>query len=274
MKKIAISLLATLPLWGADGMKIFFDLDTGIEAYRYEEKSVMKIYGPMYRLDAILGFSISSFKMQVEGYYAGHMGRNIYDGALYVPNATTNKTEKIPYSTQSTEWYVGGNFKFGYFFSLSQIKPSAFIYTGMGYRFLRNKVIDKPGVKGSYQRDQSYLYLPVGLDIEIPITDRISLTAITEYRFFLKGKNRSSFSELGYDGDLFFTQEEGLGGRVGVGAKFDYAKMGIKLNLYYDYWFVDSSDKQPLYKNGVSSLTFIEPKNTTKVVGLMAGISF
>lgn len=269
MKKIAIGLLATLSLWGADRAKIFWDLETGIEAYRYEEKSVMMISGPMYRVDTILGLLIDLFKIQLEGYYSRDLNRNVYNGSLFVVN--NGKTTKTPYSTKSTDWYAGGNLKLGY--SLQQVGNS-FVYVGFGYRFLRNHVVDKPGVKGAYQRDQSYLYIPAGIDVEIPVTDNLSFISMIEHRFFLRGKNRSAFSELGYDSDLFFTQKEGLGGRVAVGVNLRYAKAEMRISLYYDYWFVENSDRQPLYKNGASNLTFIEPKNNTKAIGLMAGISF
>lgn len=275
MKKFAVSLVMILFLWAEDKVKVFFDLTTAIEAYKYEEKSVMTISGPMYRVDATLGLLLNPFRVQFEGYYSGDMGRNIYDGAIFIVDNTTQKTSKIPYSTKSKDWYAGGNLKFGLSLFPKQAQVYSFIYAGIGYRFLKNNVIDKPGIKASYPRNQSYLYLPIGVDAEIPITDYFSFVAMMEYRFFLQGMNKSEFSKLGYGKDLLFTQKEGLGGRVAVAARFRYHD-GLKaqVGFYYDYWVVEDSDKQPLNRNGAPPLVFIEPKNNTKAIGLMAGIIF
>lgn len=274
MKKFVVGLITTLFLWGEDKVKVFLDLAAGVEAYKYEEKSVMTISGPMYRVDASLGLFISPLKIQLEGYYSGDMDRNVYDGAIILFDNATQQTSRIPYSTRSKDWYAGGNLKVGLSLFPKRTDVYSFIYAGVGYRFLKNHVIDKPGIKASYPRNQIYLYLPIGVDTEIPITDYFSFVLMTEYRFFLKGMNKSGFSKLGYEKDLLFTQKEGFGGKVAVAARFHYGQLKAQIGLYYDYWFIEDSDKQPLHRNGAPTLIFIEPKNNTKVIGLMAGIIF
>lgn len=275
MKKILISLITALSLWGMEGdqIKLSLDLVSGIEAYQYEEKSVMSISGPMYRLDSNLSLLVNLFRIQLEGYYARDINQNIYKGAIFVFNNA--KSEKIPYSTQSKDWYAGGNLKLGVSFLPKQIEAHSFAYMGIGYRFLRNNVIDKPGIQASYQRDQSYLYLPFGIDAEVPITDYFSLSAMMEYRFFLQGVNKSGFSRLGYANDLVFKQKKGYGGRFAIVGKFQlYERFQAHIGFYYDYWSVEDSDQQLLRKEGLPTLTFIEPKNTTKALGFIAGLVF
>lgn len=274
MKKIAISLIATLSLWGVDRAEVFLKLDTGLESYRYEEKSIMNISGLMNRSDVTLGILVDFLRLQLEGYYVKDMGNNIYRGGISFIDPRVNKIRVVPYSTKSTDWYAGGNLKLGLSLFPEQARVHSFVYAGVGYRFLHNNVIDKPGIKASYPRDQSYLYLPVGVDAEVPLTDHFSFMAMTEYRFFLEGKNKSGFSKLGHDKDLFFTQKEGLGGRVAVGARFHSNKgPEAQISLYYDYWFIEDSNHQPLDENK-ASVVFVEPKNNTKAIGLMAGIVF
>lgn len=275
MKKFVASLIATLFLWAEDEVRVFFDLATAVETYKYEEKSVMMISGPMYRIDATLGLFVNPFRVQLEGYYSGDMDRNVYDGAIFVVDNTSQKNSKIPYLTKSKDWYVGGNLKFGLSLFPKQAQVCSLIYAGVGYRFLKNNVIDKPGIKASYPRNQSYLYLPIGVDAEIPITDYFSFVTMMEHRFFLKGINKSGFSKLGYGKDLLFAQKEGFGGRVAVAARFQhYSGLKAQVGFYYDYWVIEDSDRQTLDRNGAPPLVFVEPKNSTKAIGLMAGIIF
>lgn len=278
MKKIVISLITTLFLWGADGgidrVEVFLKLDTGLEAYQYEEKSLMSITGLMDRTDITLGIAVDFLRLQFEGYYVQDMGNNVYKGGISSFNADTNQREVFPYSTRSTDWYAGGNLKIGLSLFPEQAKVHSYMYAGVGYRFLHNDNIDVPGIKVSYPRDQSYLYVPVGLDADIPITDHFSFIGMTEHRFLLKGKNKSGFSKLEYERDLFFTQKEGMGGRIAVGGRYRFQSgVGVQISLYYDYWMIEDSDQQPL-QVGQAELIFVEPKNNTKAVGLMAGIIF
>lgn len=77
------------------------------------------------------------------------MGANEYSGELY--NSTTKET--IAYNIQSQDWYLGVASRVGMAFVASQ-REVAYIYTGFGYRFLHNMMINKPNIKASYERDQ------------------------------------------------------------------------------------------------------------------------
>lgn len=245
-------------------------LDLGIDYYHYEEPGVMKIYGPMMSFYGNIGVVKRLFKFQVDGYFSTHLGANTYDGGLQNNQDHT----VIPYSTKSTDWYVGVNTKFG--LNLwQQNKEIVFAYFGLGYRFLHNLIIDKPGVRGAYDRYQGYLYLPIGINGEIPIKPMISLIGEFEYRFLLFGHNTSGFADLGYDSDLFFTQKKGQGGKLSIGSKF-YLNNGsaLKLKAYYDYWILDSSNLVDAKRDGQVVGTFVEPKNHTYVFGISLGYVF
>ena len=193
-------------------------INLGIDYYHYKEPDVMEIFGPMLSVDGSFGVGYKMFKFQLDGLFSTYLGANTYEGGLF--NATTNQS--IAYSTDSQDWYLGIASRAGVAFSVAQ-REVAFIYAGFGYRFLHNKMIDKPNIKASYDRDQGYLYFLIGVDSEIPLSKSFSLLAEVQYRQLLYGHQRSGMKELGYDEDFYFSQNDGLGGRVSVGGKFIFS---------------------------------------------------
>ncbi len=145
---------------------------------------------------------------------------------------------------------------------------------GLGYRFLYNFNIDKPGLRVSYVRQQGYLFLPIGMKGEIPIYEKISFFASLEYRILLLGHNTSKLSRLGFDNDLMFLQDKGYGWSVALGPKFFVGSGAIKAQLYYDYWNLEESDVAQAYSFGVLEGNFIEPKNHTHALGVMLSYDF
>ncbi|WP_104696835.1 MULTISPECIES: hypothetical protein [unclassified Helicobacter] len=250
--------------------QLIAELGMGIEYYRYKEPKVMQIQGPMLNFNGMIGVVRSLFRFQSDLYFATHVGANIYDGSLH--NNITQTTTK--YSAQSTDYYTGITTKLGINL-FSDGKELFFVYTGLGYRFLYNLVIDKPGIQASYGRYQGYLFLPIGLSGEIPLTQKVSFIGMIEQRLLLYGHNTSAFSDLGYDSDLYFTQKRGYGGRIALGSKIYLPSANaIKLNLYFDYWSIEESTTDTAYHNGAFIGNFIEPKNNTIAVGFNITYAF
>lgn len=252
--------------------KIRFDgeINLGIDYYHYKEPDVMDISGPMLSIDGSFGVGYKLFKFALDGYFSTHMGANTYEGGLY--NNATNQT--ISYSTNSQDWYLGIASRVGASFMVVQ-KEVVFIYAGLGYRFLHNLMIDKPDIKAAYERDQGYLYFLVGIDGEIPITKLFSLLADFQYRQLLYGHQMSGLSALGYDHDLYFTQTDGMGGRVSIGGKFYFLnQIALKLKLYFDFWAIEASNLIAGYQGGKYINTFVEPRNLTRSLGVSVGVSF
>lgn len=245
-------------------------INLGIDYYHYKEPDVMEIFGPMLSVDGSFGVGYKMFKFQLDGLFSTYLGANTYEGGLF--NATTNQS--IAYSTDSQDWYLGIASRAGVAFSVTQ-REVAFIYVGFGYRFLHNKMIDKPNIKASYDRDQGYLYFLIGVDGEIPLSKSFSLLAEVQYRQLLYGHQRSGMKELGYDEDFYFSQNDGLGGRVSVGGKFYFLnQVALKVRLYFDYWSIEKSSLVAGYREGKFISNFVEPRNFTKVIGVSAGVSF
>lgn len=246
------------------------EINLGVDYYHYKEPDVMEIFGPMLSVDGSFGMGYKLFKFQLDGVFSTYLGANTYEGGLF--NATTNQS--VTYSTDSQDWYLGISSRAGVAFSVAQ-REVVFIYAGFGYRFLHNKMIDKPNIKASYNRDQGYLYFLIGVDGEIPINKSFSLLAEVQYRQLIYGHQRSGMKELGYDEDFYFSQNDGFGGRVSVGGKFYFLnQMALKVRLYFDYWSIEKSSLVAGYQGGKFIGNFVEPRNFTKVIGVSAGVSF
>lgn len=244
-----------------------YDVGLGISYYRYVEPGLIKISGPMFHLKGAFSYARKLLKTQFELSYDTHVGSNRYDGFLQ-----TQDTEVIPYKARSTDWYINGVGRVG--ISLFDKREIFFAYTGLGYRFLRNRVIDNPGVRASYRRYQGYLYLPIGISGEIPLNYRISLTSSLEYRLLLYGHNTSTFTDIGYDRDLNFRQLSGNGGVLNLGVRYYLTPIhSVKINLYWDFWSIDPSNTQSASLNGRIGF-FIEPRNYTNNFGIHVGFSF
>lgn len=262
--------LSPQPLTPQSKIRLGGELNLGIDYYQYKEPDVMDITGPMFSLEGSFSFAYKLLKVQLDGYFSTHMGANEYSGGLY--NSATKET--IAYNTQSQDWYLGVASRVGMAFVVSQ-REVAYIYTGFGYRFLHNMMIDKPNIKASYERDQGYLYFLLGVDGEIPINKLFSILAEFQYRQLMYGHQMSGMKELGYDEDFYFTQTEGFGGRVSVGGKFYfYNQIALKLRLYFDFWSIEQSNLVAGYQGGKFISNFIEPRNYTRAFGVSAGVSF
>lgn len=250
--------------------QIIAELGIGMEYYKYKEPNVMQITGPMMNFNGTIGVIRKLFRFQTDLYFATHVGANVYDGGLY--DHTTQTT--TAYSTKSTDYYTGVTTKFGMtFFEMK--KELFFGYIGLGYRFLHNLSIDKPGIKASYDRYQGYLFLPIGVSGEVPLNPKVSFIGAIEQRILLFGHNTSTFSDIGYDKDLYFEQKMGYGGRITFGAKIYLQNAGaLKISAYYDYWKIEDSNIVPAYQQGVFIGNFVEPKNYTNTFGINLTYAF
>jgi len=128
-----------------------------------------------------------------------------------------------------------------------------------GYRFLSNDLNDLPG-PGGYKRDQTYVYLPLGLDLSLPVSSnkqwKIGLKSEFDWMFY--GYNKS--------GDTKFTGQNGYGFRFTPYIRYDINdKIGLKLEIFGEYWKIQKSD----VKDGS-----MEPENASNYYGCKFGLVF
>jgi len=135
-------------------------------------------------------------------------------------------------------------------------------YSGLGYRYLENDLRDItiPRVVNGYLREQTYFYLPLGLDLSIPLSSDQSLTIglKSEFDWMFSGYNKSGGTEL--DG------QNGWGIRFTPYIRYDINdQIGLKMEIFGEYWKINDSD----INEG-----FLEPENASNYYGGKFGVVF
>lgn len=147
---------------------------------------------------------------------------------------------------------VGGR-RFRMNFNSMTITPLA----GIGFRYLVNEL---PGI-GGYTREQSYWYLPVGVEGSGSFQKGWGYVIRAEYDYFLSGSNVSG-------GDTF-SQDSGYGFRASAGVSYSPAGKGalpVLVEPYVQYWSVDDST--------VTTDGWFEPANNCTEYGVKCSVRF
>lgn len=154
-------------------------------------------------------------------------------------------------------------------------------YIGAGERLL---VDDLPGESG-YTREQTYLYIPIGLQLDPVAVGSWAASCSAEFDVLVRGYNHSSTDQGNIDASL--EQDSGYG--VHLAASFSRGlktpagrpERRFSLEPFFELWDVGRSntdtdegygivDGKPVFVRA----TYVEPANRTTVVGLAALISF
>ncbi len=130
---------------------------------------------------------------------------------------------------------------------------------GVGYRILRNdgRGQTTTGAWG-YQRQSQYLFLPIGLQPRIRLSNGDQIRANLEYDYLLKGW-QDSHLEVGGLSNVRNSQYHGLGLR----GELLYSRDRWSLGPFVNYWNIqDSKMKYLSWGSG------LEPQNQTLEIGL------
>ncbi len=153
-------------------------------------------------------------------------------------------------------------------------------YAGIAYRLL---VDDLPGDSG-YRREQSYIYVPIGIEVTVVVIGPWTVGLQAEYDLFIRGENNSESDLGGIDANL--EQDSGEGFRASLHFERSIKgrgtrPVGIVIEPFFEYWDVDESDPDTdllTFVDGGESfsgeITYFEPANNTKIYGLRAGFIF
>ncbi|MBU3943001.1 hypothetical protein KKA24_03395 [Patescibacteria group bacterium] len=148
-------------------------------------------------------------------------------------------------------------------------KVLATAYIGLGFRQLD----DNAGVMdGGYDRQSQYLYFPIGCEFVLQSQNNWLCTLNAEYNHLINGRQTSELSALDISGlgDVKNKQKHGNGFRGS--ARFDYKVDGKKkffIEPYVRLWRVGDSEVET---SGIYAI--MEPKNTTREIGVNVGIPF
>ena len=162
-------------------------------------------------------------------------------------------------------------------------------YVGLGYRYLNDgfqdipaRVVDGISYFSAYNRESTYCYIPVGVDVYCPLSKGWGVGGNVEYDVWITGQEVNHFEDMeadtgasaGWD-RMKNDQKKGYGLRGSL--KIDKVFPGMKLAIepYYRYWKVEDSEKQTITGPGAPTASQLwEPQNTTHEIGLKVGLKF
>jgi hypothetical protein len=235
------------------------DLGTEISYIKYKEPGVMEEKGMMY---GIVGSYTYHNKLMLKA-----DGRFSYGQVDYKNSGTIDNIDDY-----ILEFRGLGGYDFPVF-TASTITP----YMGIGYRYLNDDSGGKTSSTGylGYEREQSYFYSPIGVEIITPLKNDWSIGATLEYDIFWSGKNKSHFSDVSsaYN-DLEFDQDEGYGIRGSVKFQKKGEKLDFVIEPFIRYWNIKQSDSDLLTINGTPYAYYVEPKNNSTEFGIKFAAKF
>ena len=240
------------------------ELGLTLSSYSYQEPSVSVgmtaiNYGLEYQKTSLLNGG--QFVLAGVDYAAG-TDRYSGSGTLNVPKYYYNAKLAI-----GTDWVYGNQI----------VSP----YIGFGYRFLNQTGGGLTTSTGAvmYDRQSTYLYIPVGLKQRSLTGDGGMLESTFELDYLVSGNQFSGLSVMnsfGYTSSNDITNRQTSG--YGLNASFMYKRPdGWSLGPYWKYWNISNSDLATwTYKSGSTSYTksMYEPANTTEEFGFKALYQF
>ncbi len=192
----------------------------------------------------------SAFFFALDGRWMG--GTTDYNGWLNTTPPTSHKFDDIG------DYYYEGRLHLGNVLDLSQ-SVQVWLSTGLAYRYLKDHLNKDPY---GYLRESNYVYMP--FTGELRLKGGVWECALRgEFDYLLVGWQNSHMTT----GKLRHDQHEGYGLRVStkLQVNLDGKKTGLFVEPFYRYWNIRDSQERGGY---------MEPHNTTKEIGLRAGLTF
>lgn len=223
--------------------------------FNYSEegmKDTGSLHGMQFNFERF--FENTGFKMRLES--NAMLGVLKYDGALI--NIKTGKS--TPHSTSSFDYILnlrGLAVRPIEVTSASELSP----FLGVAMRYLDDNM---DGV-GSYEREVTYLYLPVGVTYKISVNNLWSIGMTTEYDHFLAGTVKSHVTQIGRASDLLNHQAVGTGYRASIDVTGTvHKRYDLHFGPYYQHWHVQDSD----FQRADEGFGGHEPENKTDLIGI------
>ncbi len=143
-------------------------------------------------------------------------------------------------------------------------------FAGIGLRCLNDNL--GANNAGGYNRQNFYLYSPLGMEISGTFGKAWTLGVRAEFDIFWAGLNRNTDFPLADNATLDLSQHSGYGAKASVFLKRPLTRaLGLMLEPFFQYWDIGESErKYVLTSEGL--YTFFEPANNTSLCGLRAGL--
>lgn len=245
-------------------------LSLGSVNYRYEEPGYMKISGRMSQIAGDYRFNLrptTPMFIAVETSFT-FSGSNTYDGGLQ--NLDTGKI--TPKSEGSRDYIVETRGIYN-ITALNGYAQGLDTFGGIGIWALYNKIAGE----GSYGRQATYLYLPLGTTYNVRL-NRVLLSLTGEYDLYLTGQTTSQMTDVGGSNDIVHQQNSGSGWRAKFGGEYRFNGWTLLAGVYHQIWNIGQSEYTSVNikkSNGTSSQgVIVEPKNNTSMTGITLGARF
>ena len=237
--------------------------------FSYKEPGVMSTTGHFFGISgALTGYDESRFwRGQLELEFSA--GSISYEGGVTSHSADGTSSSR-PATASGRDSTYEGRATVGFNrFPNSRMMTTPF--AGFGYRRLHDRIEGE----GSYGREVTYLFLPLGFDFTRTVGETSLLTARLEFDLFLGGTVKSRLSEVDSQfEDLEHRQSSGRGFRGSVAYAFEAGGSKYRVEPYVRYWSIDDSDVADLRIPQIRrTLQTIEPENSTTTSGLNLSVS-
>ncbi|CAG9000990.1 MAG: hypothetical protein CENE_02998 [Candidatus Celerinatantimonas neptuna] len=210
------------------------------------------------------GVHQSGYLTGLKGHLAVHQGLMVrFDGSYISGHVDYNSTDTGSMKNMSDYIYeIRGLIGQDLYTPGLRITP----YTGLGYRNLKNNSAYRRSTTGAlgYNREQSYIYLPVGLMFQqmAILPGHWGVGFKLEFDQLIRGYNTSELGTIPGKRDLSFHQKTGSGAQASITFKryldSDFFIRAITFTPYVKYWDVNASNVNEGY---------YEPDNTTVEFG-------
>lgn len=170
-----------------------------------------------------------------------------------------------PVSTRTDQALMDGRFRVGQVFSVKE-RFSYRLYGGVGYRHWERNIRSIPGVTGLLE-DYDWWYALAGVGGSYQTGQRsqwaIDLQLTRPLNARLKVDLTSDFDKKELD------LRERTGARLSLDWTYALTKLrSIRSTVYAEWWDLDRSDTEPLFRNRVYAGTIAEPESETRSVGV------
>jgi len=236
-----------------------FSLGFAYGHHSYVEPGLMKESGHLNGLAFCLEARPleQAMLLRLSGEYL--FGGLTYEGSLYY--AKERRTE--PWTTNANDLIYSVKGILGFPF-LSWGSGDLGLFAGLGTRYLNDQLQGR----GSYQREISYFYAPVGLELRYFLSTKSMLLVTAEFDRFISGTAKSHLTETGRSRDITNTQSAGYGHRLVADLSFWVNdNMDLHVAPYWQHWQVDDSDKISM-----DNELWYEPKNSTEQIGVTIAV--
>jgi hypothetical protein len=237
------------------GEKSTVRIGVDLHYFAYDEPGVMEESGLLYGLSGSFEH-LADCNLFIDLSGSIVAGDLKYDGKLVNADGTEHPMTADTPNTIFNLWGTGG--------MLFECGDYSFIpYSGIGYRFLVDDLEEASSTYG-YTREQTYVYLPVGVGLFRRMQASWLLDCRMEYRIMLDSYNRSHGGVLG--GSVVLPQDSGSGFSASIGlSRPDGATSKFRMETFVETWNVDDSEVVSGY---------IEPENKSFLFGMRCSLCF